>query len=132
MLSCRHCMADILWHGFRTQAPGPRCYLGLLMWCHESLHTAPSRESGEYKLNVSRTGTLSTPHPSADAYPLRLLGGLLMFAVGVLYVLFEKNILVQSRSAKTALASSSFDGLSSIILGVQVSPIKLFDSSMHH
>lgn len=53
-----------------------------------------------------------------------------MFAIGVLYVLFERSILVQSKSTKAALASSSFDRLSRTVLGVQVRPIKLLHR--HH
>ena len=50
----------------------------------------------------------------------RLLGGFLMVAVGVLYLLFEKSILADSDSTEDELASSSTDGLSRIILGLQV------------
>jgi len=43
-----------------------------------------------------------------------------MVAVGVLYLLFEKSILADSDYTKDELASSSIDGLSRIILGLQV------------
>lgn len=44
-----------------------------------------------------------------------------MFAVGVLYLLFEKSILVDSESSNDQLSSSAADGLSRIIIGIQVS-----------
>jgi len=43
-----------------------------------------------------------------------------MLGVGVLYLLFEKSILVQTKSAKGGLASPVPDTLSRTILGVQV------------
>jgi phosphatidylinositol glycan class N len=49
-----------------------------------------------------------------------MLGGGLMFAVGVLYLLFEKSILMESASSEDGLSSPTTDGLSRIILGVQV------------
>jgi GPI ethanolamine phosphate transferase 1 len=43
-----------------------------------------------------------------------------MFAVGVLYLLFEKSILVDAESSKDPLSSPSVDVVSRIILGCQV------------
>ena len=43
-----------------------------------------------------------------------------MVVVGVLYLLFEKSILADSDSTEDELAASSTDGLSRIILGLQV------------
>ena len=43
-----------------------------------------------------------------------------MLAVGVLYLLYEKSIIVQTRHTEEELASASVDGLSRTILGVQV------------
>ncbi|EON66176.1 GPI ethanolamine phosphate transferase 1 [Coniosporium apollinis CBS 100218] len=65
------------------------------------------------------------PVVKVESINLILLGGLLMFAVGALYVLFEKSIMVQSKSTKAALASSSFDRLSRTVLGVQTGLIAL-------
>lgn len=56
---------------------------------------------------------------------LILLGGFLMFAVGALYLLFEKSILADSESTKDDLASPSADLLSRSILGVQVGLVVL-------
>lgn len=50
-----------------------------------------------------------------------LIGGCLMFLVGVLYLLFEKSILVDSKSSRDELSSPAVDGVSRIILGTQVS-----------
>lgn len=44
-----------------------------------------------------------------------------MFAVGAVYLLFEKSILVDAQSSKDELSSPKADGLSRIILGSQVS-----------
>lgn len=43
-----------------------------------------------------------------------------MFAVGALYLLFEKSILVQTESTGRSFTSTSPDGLSRGILGAQV------------
>lgn len=56
---------------------------------------------------------------------LILLGGFLMVAVGVLYLLFERSILADSDSTEDELASSSTDGLSRIILGLQIGLVVL-------
>ena len=54
-----------------------------------------------------------------------LFGGFLMFVVGALYLVYEKSILQQSTASTTGLASSSADGISRTILGVQVGLIAL-------
>ena len=51
----------------------------------------------------------------------RLVGGVLMLSVGVLYLLFEKSIL----SSKTSAPPPSIDYLSKDILGVQMGLIVL-------
>ncbi|KAK7539702.1 Phosphatidylinositolglycan class N-domain-containing protein [Phyllosticta citribraziliensis] len=56
---------------------------------------------------------------------LILLGGFLMFAVGALYILFEKSIIASSSAAKKGLAAPKADGISRSILGVQVGLIAL-------
>jgi phosphatidylinositol glycan class N len=43
-----------------------------------------------------------------------------MFAVGVLYLLFEKSILVDSEPTTDELSSPRADSLSRIIIGIQV------------
>lgn len=55
-----------------------------------------------------------------DQYVNRLVGGALMFAVGVFYLLFQKRILVQSDSTVGSIASPLPDGLSRGIIGAQV------------
>ncbi|KAK8207493.1 GPI ethanolamine phosphate transferase-like protein [Phyllosticta capitalensis] len=56
---------------------------------------------------------------------LILLGGFLMFAVGALYILFEKSIIASSSATKKGLAAPQVDGISRSILGVQVGLIAL-------
>lgn len=53
-----------------------------------------------------------------------LIGGFLMLLVGVLYLLFEKSIMSSSPSGSEGLSSIT-DGLSRIILGVQIGLILL-------
>ena len=43
-----------------------------------------------------------------------------MLTIGVLYLLYEKSIIVQTKHTEEELASASFDGISRIILGGQV------------
>ncbi|KAH7121198.1 GPI ethanolamine phosphate transferase 1 [Dendryphion nanum] len=52
---------------------------------------------------------------------LILLGGGIMFAIGALYLIFEKSIIVGTKSSNDVLTSNSANGLSRIILGTQVS-----------
>lgn len=54
-----------------------------------------------------------------------LYGGGLMFAVGVLYLLFEKSIIIDSKAPRGGLASSTLDNTSRIILGVQCGLVAL-------
>ncbi|KAF2002333.1 PigN-domain-containing protein [Amniculicola lignicola CBS 123094] len=65
------------------------------------------------------------PANKVEDLNLILLGGLLMFVVGVIYLLFEKAILVDAESSKDELSSSSVDSLSRTILGTQVGLIAL-------
>jgi GPI ethanolamine phosphate transferase 1 len=43
-----------------------------------------------------------------------------MLAVGILYLLYEKSIVSQSKETENPLASSSIDSISRMILGGQV------------
>ncbi|KAK7542981.1 phosphoethanolamine transferase class N [Phyllosticta citricarpa] len=56
---------------------------------------------------------------------LILLGGFLMLAVGVLYILFEKSIIASSSATRKGLTAPTADGISRSILGVQVGLIAL-------
>lgn len=56
---------------------------------------------------------------------LILLGGLLIFLLGVLYIIFEKSLLTASAPANDGFSASKPDGLSRVILGVQVGLIAL-------
>jgi phosphatidylinositol glycan class N len=49
-----------------------------------------------------------------------MIGGGLMFAVGVLYLVFENAILDDAKSARDELPSRSIKELSRIIMGAQV------------
>jgi phosphatidylinositol glycan class N len=50
-----------------------------------------------------------------------MIGGGLMFTVGILYLLFERSILADFRSTKDEQSSSATDGFSRIVMGIQVS-----------
>ncbi|OCL10487.1 GPI ethanolamine phosphate transferase 1 [Glonium stellatum] len=65
------------------------------------------------------------PANKVEDLSLILLGGSLMVAVGILYLLFEKSILANSGSTKDELASPSADGLSRTILGLQIGLVVL-------
>ncbi|KAF2098690.1 GPI ethanolamine phosphate transferas-like protein [Rhizodiscina lignyota] len=65
------------------------------------------------------------PAIKTESINLILVGGFLMFAVGALYLLLEKSILLDSKSAKGELAETKPDSLSRTILGVQVGLIAL-------
>lgn len=56
---------------------------------------------------------------------LSLLGGLLILILGMLYVAFEKSLLVKTSPTKEGLSSSNADGISRTILGVQVGLVAL-------
>ena len=51
---------------------------------------------------------------------LILLGGVLILVIGLLYIGFEKSLLIQSAPSNSSLGSAKADGLSRSILGVQV------------
>ncbi|KAF2260733.1 PigN-domain-containing protein [Lojkania enalia] len=65
------------------------------------------------------------PANKVEDLNLILLGGSLMFAVGALYLFFEKSILVDAESSKDQCSKPGLDGLSRIILGTQVGLIAL-------
>ncbi|KAL1641323.1 Glycosyl phosphatidyl inositol anchor synthesis [Diplodia intermedia] len=56
---------------------------------------------------------------------LILVGGVLMFTAGALYLFFEKSIIAQSTATKKGLASEKVDVLSRTILGTQVGLVAL-------
>ena len=101
----------------------------------ERFHSFTRHQSGEYKYNV-RVIKLP-PHPflvyllsthvigcekgALTIQIYRLIGGVLMFSVGVLYLLFEKSIL----SSTTSAPSTGVNSLSKSILGVQMGLIVL-------
>lgn len=50
-----------------------------------------------------------------------LVGGLLILLIGVLYIVFEKSLLVKTAPSQEGFGAAHMDGLSRTILGVQVS-----------
>ena len=54
-----------------------------------------------------------------------MIGGGLMFTVGILYLLFERSILADFRSTNDEQPSSGTDGFSRIVMGIQVSCLLL-------
>ncbi|KAL9064852.1 MAG: hypothetical protein Q9157_007683 [Trypethelium eluteriae] len=65
------------------------------------------------------------PAIKTEDLSLILVGGGLMLAVGVLYLLYEKSIIVQTNHTEEELASASVDSLSRMILGGQVGLVAL-------
>jgi phosphatidylinositol glycan class N len=60
------------------------------------------------------------PANKVDDANLVLIGGFLILIIGALYIAFEKSLLVQSAPAKDGLASDKADGLSRLLMGIQV------------
>jgi phosphatidylinositol glycan class N len=54
-----------------------------------------------------------------------LLGGFVILVVGLSYILLEKSVLVQTAPDKNGLGSNKADGLSRMIMGVQVGLVAL-------
>ncbi|KAL9090469.1 MAG: hypothetical protein Q9165_005230 [Trypethelium subeluteriae] len=65
------------------------------------------------------------PAIKTENLSLILVGGGLMLAVGVLYLLYEKSIIIQTNPTEEELASASVDSLSRMILGGQVGLVAL-------
>jgi phosphatidylinositol glycan class N len=80
---------------------------------------------GTWALSCAFMSTFTLlPANKVEDVNLILLGGFLMFAVGALYLLFEKNILVDAEASKDAVAHS-VDTVSRTILGCQIGLIAL-------
>ena len=101
----------------------------------ERFHSSTCHQSGEYKYNVR---VIKLPPYPFSVYLLfahvigcakealttqiyRLIGGVLMLSVGVLYLLFEKSIL----SSTTSTPSTGINSISTSILGAQMGLIVL-------
>ncbi|KAK6006067.1 hypothetical protein QM012_006477 [Aureobasidium pullulans] len=56
---------------------------------------------------------------------LIFMGGLLILLVGILYIAFEKSVLVTTRSTQTGLAAQKPDQISRILTGVQIGLVAL-------
>ncbi|KXT05012.1 hypothetical protein AC578_10339 [Pseudocercospora eumusae] len=65
------------------------------------------------------------PAMKVESSNLISLGGFLILVLGVLYIAFEKSLLVQSAPTKAGLAAAGADGVSRTILGVQVGLVAL-------
>ncbi|KAF7189328.1 GPI ethanolamine phosphate transferase 1, partial [Pseudocercospora fuligena] len=65
------------------------------------------------------------PAMKVESSNLISLGGFLILVLGVLYIAFEKSLLVQSAPTKAGLAAAGADGISRTILGVQVGLVAL-------
>lgn len=61
------------------------------------------------------------PALKVEDMSLILLGGVLILTLGVLYIAFEKSLLVSTTPARRGLGAPKADGVSRSILGVQVS-----------
>lgn len=58
---------------------------------------------------------------AANSLFYSLVGGLLILLMGVLYIAFEKSLLVKTAPSQEGLGAAHADSLSRMILGVQVS-----------
>ncbi|KAI5251774.1 putative phosphatidylinositolglycan class N [Aureobasidium subglaciale] len=65
------------------------------------------------------------PANKVEDVNLILLGGLLMLLAGILYIAFEKSLLVQATSSKGGLTAPKTDQVSRILTGVQIGLIAL-------
>ncbi|KAK5167088.1 Glycosyl phosphatidyl inositol anchor synthesis [Saxophila tyrrhenica] len=65
------------------------------------------------------------PANKVEDETLIMLGGALILLVGVLYIMFEKSLLVQAAPAKEGLGADKADGLSRVLVGVQVGLVAL-------
>ncbi|KAI9754353.1 MAG: Glycosyl phosphatidyl inositol anchor synthesis [Chaenotheca gracillima] len=84
------------------------------------------RTAGDYvKFGVKIMAFVGLLEVMVEDVNLILLGGFFMFVVGILYLAFEKSILVHSQDAKGRMASGSADGISRAILGAQIGLIGL-------
>ncbi|KAF2275653.1 PigN-domain-containing protein [Westerdykella ornata] len=65
------------------------------------------------------------PANKVEDLNLILLGGIIMFAVGVLYLLFEKSILYDAESSEDELSVPTVDHSTRIVIGVQLGLVAL-------
>ncbi|KAI9662803.1 MAG: Glycosyl phosphatidyl inositol anchor synthesis [Bathelium mastoideum] len=65
------------------------------------------------------------PAIKTESLPLILVGGGIVLAIGVLYLLYEKSIISQARHTEEELASAPVDSVSRMVLGGQVGLVAL-------
>ncbi|KAL5119449.1 Glycosyl phosphatidyl inositol anchor synthesis [Pleosporales sp. CAS-2024a] len=73
---------------------------------------------------LSMSSFTMLPANKAESTTLVLLGGTLMFTVGLVYLLFEKSILAETDSGDQ-VAKAELDGMSRVILSVQLGLVLL-------
>jgi hypothetical protein len=108
-------LAGFLRSAVHEEEPWYRCDLDCFVHDDEYLHVATSQQGGKRQLDVGCIGRHKIPTLTSCS----MVGGGLMFAVGALYLVFERNILAD---ANTRSGSSNTTSLNSrLILSVQVS-----------
>jgi hypothetical protein len=106
-------LAYLLWIGVFETKLWPGCHLGSLLHFDGTIHLTAGGKGGKPTANVcifQPSFMLSLTRP-------RLLGGALMVAVGLVYLLFEKSITAQGAVSRKGNLKNGF---SRGILGAQV------------
>ena len=120
MLPARDTLASSVWAGFREEEHGDCRHLGFVLHSHERFHTTASQQGRGYSSHVSALDIDIDPKLMTRS----LLGGVLMFAIGILYLIFERTILEDGKS-QSELAKHELNHTSRIILGIQLGLVAL-------
>jgi hypothetical protein len=120
MLPARDTLASSIWAGFYEEEYGDCRHLGFVLHSHERFHTTASQQGRGHSSHVSALGIDIDPKLMTRS----LLGGVLMFAIGILYLVFERAILEDGKS-QSELAKHELNHTSRIILGIQLGLVAL-------
>ncbi|KAF2734555.1 PigN-domain-containing protein [Polyplosphaeria fusca] len=105
------------------------CYLLATVWpcCYgqEFVKQHPNLVATWMLSCVSMSVFTTLPANKVEDENLVLLGGGLMLAVGILYLLFEKSILADAKASRDGLSSLGLDSAARVILGIQVGLVAL-------
>jgi hypothetical protein len=120
MLPARDTLASSIWAGFYEEEYGDCRHLGFVLHSHERFHTTASQQGRGHSSHVSALGIDIDPKLMTRS----LLGGVLMFAIGILYLVFERAILEDGKS-QSELSKHELNHTSRIILGIQLGLVAL-------
>ena len=111
-----------IWPAFYGQAFLARNKLLIATWAVSCLIMSTFTLLPVVKMEDVNLMFVIRPHYSVQILTSSsLLGGALMLAVGVLYLLYDKSIISKSQASPGSLGSESADGVSRAVLGAQVS-----------